>query len=575
MARRGLAGVAVMAALLAAPAVASANDLFVSTGGSDANPCSSTLPCMTVSHAVTVANNDDTIHIGPGSFEGGISTAKRLTFQGVGAGTIDDATGATVIAGAPNQALQMTAGGTLRDLRATGGSSTRDALQLENPSSALAAQYTISGVIALGDNCDCRALTVRDPAFGDHSLLSLNVSDSSFISTGPGAGAVFVQSADANFARVAIGARDQGGGGLLMELGTLAFTDGSIGAPGVGGFGAELAVNAHATFTRTRFGGFNAVSVDGAMAPSDATVSDSLAVGTISGAAVQFGASLTARGSTFAAEGPDAVAAAKLTADTGGNATVTAVNSIFRSPVVDVKTSNANAQVSTFTADHSSYTTVDSSGGGTVTPPGSGTNVSGDPGFANESGGDFRLSAGSALIDRGAAALAGETDISGGARALDGNCDGAAVPDIGAFELANLCPPKPAATAPVLSGVRMTHRRFRVGRPAAARAPRGTRFVYSLSDAATVTITIHRKAAGRKKGRRCVKPRRGLRRHCTRFVRRGAFKHASAAGPNSVAFSGKIRRRALPPGKYRATLVAVGPGGRSKARRLSFTIVRR
>jgi hypothetical protein len=121
----------------------------------------------------------------------------------------------------------------------------------------------------------------------------------------------------------------------------------------------------------------------------------------------------------------------------------------------------------------------------------------------------------------------------------------------------------------------MTHKRFRVGKPGAARAPKGTRFVYTLSAPAKVTITIQRKAAGRKKGKRCVKPRRGLHKRCTRYVRKGALTAQSKAGQNSVAFSGKLRRHKLSPGKYRATLVAVDSAGRSKPRRLSFTIVRR
>jgi hypothetical protein len=583
MVRSGVAVFAAALVLLAAPAAASAGDLFVSKGGNDGNPCTSGQPCLTVARGITAANPGDVVHIGPGTFdEVGLNTAKRITLEGAGSGTASDASGATVIDGSPNQGLRMTGGGAVHNLRLIGGtSSTPSGLELETPGPAVS--YDVSGVIAFGGNCSsCRALLVEDTAFGDPSLLVANVADSTFISTNDITTSAFVQSANANFTRTALEQQTAGAGGLLMELGTLTFTDGSIGTPGLAGGAAQVGVGAHATFTRTRFAGFNGLRLDGSMAPVDARVNDSVAVGTELGVSVLFGATLTARGSTFVAEGPDAEAGVQLQAGVGGDATVSSSNSIFRANGgtapggdFDVQLSNASAHTSTFAADHSSYSTVDSSGGGTATPPGSATNVAGDPGFANEAGGDFHLSAVSALIDRGAPALAGETDLDGAARALDGNCDGTSLPDIGAFELAVRCPVKPGAQLPVMSKVRMTHRRFRVGTPGAARAPRGTRFLYTLSDIAKVTITIERRVSGRKKGRRCVKPRRGLHRRCTRYVRRGAIRHASAAGQSSVPFSGRLGRHRLAPGSYQARLVAVGAGGRSKQHRLNFTIVRR
>jgi hypothetical protein len=47
------------------------------------------------------------------------------------------------------------------------------------------------------------------------------------------------------------------------------------------------------------------------------------------------------------------------------------------------------------------------------------------------------------------------------------------------------------------------------------------------------------------------------------------------AGRGRIGFSGRIGRRALRPGRYRATLTATDlAGNRSPARRLSFRVVR-
>ncbi|HKN95129.1 MAG TPA: choice-of-anchor Q domain-containing protein [Thermoleophilaceae bacterium] len=583
--RLWLAFVGVVLVCLVAPALASATDRFVAKTGNDGSACTdASNPCLTIGRAVTAATTSgDTIHIGPGTYDESVSTAKNVSFIGASAGTVSDATGATVIDGGVHPAFTLTGGGALSDLRAAGGQTSEPAaLELDGPSSAPGVTYALVGVIGVRNDClGCRALDVQGGSSTDPSLLALNVSDSSFVSTDPDGTTSFVNQANANFVRSSFTGQGSDVGGLLLEAGTLTFTDGTIGAPGLGG-NAEVAAKGHATFTRARLSGLR---VDGNFGQSDAAVNDSLVETTqfTAAATVVFGATLTARGSTFAAEGSGAQAGADLEAGSGGDAVVNAVNSIFRangnSGAVDVKLSNSSGHVSTFTADHSNYTSV-ITGGASATPAGSGSNIAGPPGFVNEAGGDFHLAAGSPLIDRGAPALPGEVDLDGSARALSANC-GAPVPDIGAFEFvpAFVPPctptPPPQIVAPALSHVRMTHKRFRVGSPGAARAPKGTRFVYTLSAPAKVTITIERRAAGRKKGRRCVKPRRGLHKRCTRYIRKGVLTRQSPAGQSSVPFSGRIRRRALSPGRYQARLVAVNAAGRSKQQRLSFSIVRR
>jgi hypothetical protein len=159
---------------------------------------------------------------------------------------------------------------------------------------------------------------------------------------------------------------------------------------------------------------------------------------------------------------------------------------------------------------------------------------------------------------------------------------GHAVSQSGPVQVA--APPPPPST-PVLTGIGETHATFRVGsKPTATaaaaakrkRAPVGTTFLFTLNEAATVTISIDRAAAGRRSGKRCVKPTRKLARHkrCTRFVHAGTLTRASGAGANHVAFSGRIGKRKLSTGSYRATLVASAGTARGLTKTLHFKIVR-
>jgi hypothetical protein len=135
----------------------------------------------------------------------------------------------------------------------------------------------------------------------------------------------------------------------------------------------------------------------------------------------------------------------------------------------------------------------------------------------------------------------------------------------------------PADTKPpVVSGFRVTNSAFA---PAAAKraVKRGTRFKFKLSEAATVKITIAQRAKGKRKGKRCVKPTHKLRkkRNCIRYLTRGTVRFTGKAGGNSVPFSGRLGRKALKRGRYRATLVATdAAGNKSKPKAVAFRIVR-
>ena len=111
-------------------------------------------------------------------------------------------------------------------------------------------------------------------------------------------------------------------------------------------------------------------------------------------------------------------------------------------------------------------------------------------------------------------------------------------------------------TAPVLGPVTLTRKRFAVARAATAvtAARRGTKIGYRLSEPARVTLRIQR-----------IGTRRPT----------GTLRRTGRAGANRVAFSGRIGRRALRPGRYRLTVHATdAAGNRSTARAARFRIVR-
>jgi hypothetical protein len=193
---------------------------------------------------------------------------------------------------------------------------------------------------------------------------------------------------------------------------------------------------------------------------------------------------------------------------------------------------------------------------------------------------------GSPAIDAGSAfgpttdqrGLPRPADLPGVPNAADGS-------DIGAVEVQ---PPAaagggagagaPTGTVPVarpsVSRFDFSPNVIAVGRratPVRGIARRG-RFVFRLSGAAQVTITIEQRLRGRRRGRRCVRPRPGLRRRCTRFRRRGRLFRAGRAGANRVFFTGRIGRRALPAGRYRATITATNTGGPSRPRTTNFRV---
>ena len=211
------------------------------------------------------------------------------------------------------------------------------------------------------------------------------------------------------------------------------------------------------------------------------------------------------------------------------------------------------------------------------------TNV-GDAGFANPATGNYHLLPGSPLVDAGDPATPQGLDMDGKTLVTDGDGNGIARRDVGPFELPTPVsqtppPPPPADTGtksgvglatgtdatgvtsvprdtqpPLITGFRTTNKVFAVGRARTAISARvrGTRFRYTLSENAKVTVNILRRN-GKSAGK------------LTRSGKKGA---------NTLKFSGRIGRKALKHGGYGAVITATdAAGNRSAPRSVKFRVV--
>jgi hypothetical protein len=261
---------------------------------------------------------------------------------------------------------------------------------------------------------------------------------------------------------------------------------------------------------------------------------------------------------------------------------LTLANSIVRGPFTPLFALASGTGSATISAAYSDYAPWDNVAiGGTINESNV-TNV-GDALFDETPGSEFRLLPGSPLIDMGDPAAPQGLDLGGGARVTDGNGDGVARRDIGAFELqpSMAGPPSgggssggPAAdtpgvedpgadtSAPLVTGFRFTRSAFAVARaatPRASRVARGTRLRYTLSENARAVIRIQRKP---------IRPR-------ARYRAVGTLTRTGVSGGNRIRFTGRIGRRALSPGRYRAVFKATDAAGNHSAPKLaSFRVLR-
>jgi hypothetical protein len=123
------------------------------------------------------------------------------------------------------------------------------------------------------------------------------------------------------------------------------------------------------------------------------------------------------------------------------DAHVNLTNSIVRGPTTSLVQTAGVGHTATFTVARTDYQAAS----GTVTD-GGGNLINVDPAFANATGGDYHLLATSPVLDKAAASPA-SLDRDGNKRSFDGDGDGTATPDMGAFELRDATAPKTTFTA--------------------------------------------------------------------------------------------------------------------------------
>ena len=135
-------------------------------------------------------------------------------------------------------------------------------------------------------------------------------------------------------------------------------------------------------------------------------------------------------------------------------------------------------------------------------------------------------------------------------------------------------PPPPTETlALAVSDFRFTPPRFRVTHKL------GSNVHFTLSTAADVQLLIERVRFGRLVGGQCrpMSPESIGHARCKRLTRKGVLSYARRnSGTNFILFSGKVARRALVPGRYRATITASdASGNKSTPRQAGFMVLRR
>jgi hypothetical protein len=554
MTARGTHSLALLGILLAIGALAPAGALAeVRCVHAPGAACDSSH--ATIGGAVAAAGSSDTVLIGPGQYLASITTSKRLRFEGAGAA-------ATTIKSFNGPALRLRGGGTVASLAARGGGSGDHgaAAILIDPAAAGKLAFHVNDVDARGGK---EGVAQGSPGSGLTVTAAFNERPTVFVDGGtfrPGAGGGWV--AAMSFAGEA----------------TRAELDGVL-ALGLEGSGIRATGDAELEMTRTAASGTVGASLwdgdyvvrrsrltgslcgmcaydDDGQHTSTVLLENSLvtvsarpaddARGLAAAAGPGRNVSVTARGSTIVAGGDDPDAAVVADDPTGvGTAKVALVGSIAwlqgpRQPGEADLVANREQ----ITASRSSFTTRAISNGGSVTEPGTAGNV-GAPLLAA----DYSLQPGSPAVDSGDPTLAG-LDLAGGSRSQDGNADGVAAPDMGAFERGTSAAVPPAQNlAPVVSRFRMTRKILKPKR-------RTTRFRFHLSERARVEIRIERLV--RKKG------------HKSRFVRVRTLRSAEDAGNQSIRYRSRKR-----PGRYRARLKATDDQGASTSpKRLRFRFAR-
>jgi hypothetical protein len=584
---RSTLGTVAIACLLAVPATATASTRYVGNPGTGGAPCTDEQhPCVLFT-ALNEAVAGDTISIrrdpAPYNLPSELTIDKRLIIVG---------------APGPRPVFEFTANsgdGFVFDA-GSAGSELRH-LRIEAPNGATAVYAPERAALSDLDI----ATKLRCALF---SAPNSSLTDSTLTETVPGSSSncLAVTSSATGFTARGLTVSRSGGGGEAVSFDAagldatdLTVTADRVGIDVEGGTGAG---DAPAILRRARVttNATIALHIERKEGGGPLVVSDVVARAKAPGGyAIESRGGPALRNLTAVASGPGSYGLQVRAQFSSTPAPVVVRSSVFRADGADIwiEPSSVATFATPVEVSHSNFRTVD----GTLAA-GSGSNQSGDPLFADAAGGDFHPLTGSPLIDAGTSdSASGPSDLDGRARTLG------AAPDIGAYEFPPPPPPPPGVdpgapggpagpagpgpgvtadlAAPELTSLALTNRTFAVGSaetPVAARAKKGTTFRLTLSEAATVAVAFERSEPGRRKARRCVKPtsRNRKARKCERWVKRGAIQRTVSAGPVAIPFSGRIGRKALKTGSYRALVAARDAAGNvSKQRTVAFKIVKR
>jgi hypothetical protein len=411
---------------LAAPAAASAETFFVDQSGSGSE-CAEAAPCATIDQALTTSRNTagtgDRIEVGPGLYEERVVIDKPedsgLTLHGAGRGPDQESTpaGATTFRSPETK--------TGAEVAITAAAVTIESIRVEVP-----AGFENTEGIALGGSADsARLVQVED----------LGATNTDAILVTPSTPDATIQNARVRHLGEYRGVAIFGPRATILDSDI--FT--------AEGQALDTEFMAEGTrIVRTRIatsGGFIATIRSG-----DVLIDTSLLLGGSIGveAFANFGAITEVKltNDTIDLGKPKVVdkngVAARARAETGGTARVTLINSIA------VEKQEVEGSATESVGCRSSIVPLQAESG----PKG---NIECDAGEGNVSvpassvfapGADWHLVPGSPAVDSGAAGEAlSTTDLDGNPRVVDGNRDGVAVIDRGAYELPT---PPPPSTAP-------------------------------------------------------------------------------------------------------------------------------
>lgn len=430
--------------------------------GLDANAGTEAAPFKTITHALAVANSLDTLMIMPGEYDTDNGETFPLVASGESFVGVEGAELTRIVGNGLSQVMYWNptdAGDYVQGLTFTGGGVCQAAALyalINNGLSAADTPRITECVFADNDAMsNAGALWVGsvgpDPAYplleqnafygnhalggggalwiGAHASATLDSNSFSDNAANGGGGAIYV---------------DENAGPLLCEDNVFSGCTGSMGGAvylngGVQpGDGHRFEGNAFYSNTATNDGGALAV-VHG----SPVTISESNAWGNSAGLRGGFGfvmnigvdaennvvgGSAASDGSAWHVTGADlsenndtVVASTGSAVALGGDsAGIDVRNSIYWNP-------EASTDIFAGTIDHSSLTDSDGAASGSG-------NITGDPMLVDAANWDARLRVGSPCIDTADPATAAATDRYGSARPIDGDGNGSALPDMGAFE---------------------------------------------------------------------------------------------------------------------------------------------